>query len=101
MEHKVTGIGGLFFKTEDPKATKEWYQKHLDFNTDEWGCTFWWKDKEGKDCSTQWSPFAKNTEYFSPSNKEFMINYRVANLEALLEETLFSRCYYCRKNRRI
>lgn len=86
MEHKVTGIGGLFFKTEDPKATKEWYQKHLDFNTDEWGCTFWWKDKEGKDCSTQWSPFAKNTEYFSPSNKEFMINYRVANLEALLEE---------------
>ena len=61
MKKRVTGIGGLFFKTKDPKATKEWYKKHLGFNTDDYGCTFWWKDKEGKDCSTQWSPFPENT----------------------------------------
>ena len=86
MEKRVTGIGGLFFKTEDPNATKDWYKKHLGFNTDEWGCTFWWKDKEGKDCSTQWSPFKKDTDYFKPSKKDFMFNYRVENLDDLLVE---------------
>jgi predicted enzyme related to lactoylglutathione lyase len=84
MEKRVTGIGGLFFKASDPDATKEWYQRHLGFNTDSWGCTFWWKDKEGKDCATQWSPFAKDTTYYSPSTKDYMFNYRVENLEALL-----------------
>ena len=84
MKKRVTGIGGLFFKTEDPGATKNWYQKHLGFNTDDWGCTFWWKDKEGKDCSTQWSPFAKDSNYFEPSKKDFMFNYRVENLVELL-----------------
>lgn len=84
MKKRVTGIGGLFFKATDPNATKEWYQQHLGFNTDSWGCTFWWKDKEGKDCSTQWSPFAKDTKYYSPSSKEFMFNYRVEDLESLL-----------------
>ncbi|GAB1308333.1 hypothetical protein KH5_10160 [Urechidicola sp. KH5] len=74
---RVTGIGGLFFKTEDPKATKVWHKKHLGFNTDDWGCTFWWKDKDGKDASTQWSPFAANTDYFKPSEKPFMFNYRL------------------------
>ncbi|MBT7815621.1 MAG: VOC family protein, partial [Polaribacter sp.] len=43
MKNGVTGIGGLFFKSEDPKASKEWYQKHLGFNTDDYGCTFWSK----------------------------------------------------------
>ena len=61
---RVTGIGGLFFKTNDPKKTKDWYQKHLGFNTDDWGCTFWWKDEDGNKCSTQWSPFAKDTKHF-------------------------------------
>jgi len=81
---RVTGIGGLFFKSKDPKASKEWYKKHLRFNTDDYGCTFWWKDAEGKDCATQWSPFKDDTTYFEPSKKEFMFNYRVENLEALL-----------------
>lgn len=85
MKKRVTGIGGLFFKTSNPKATKEWYKRHLGFNTDQWGCTFWWKDKDGKDGSTQWSPFPEDTEYFKPSNKEFMFNYRVADLEGLLK----------------
>ena len=84
MKKRVTGIGGLFFKTKDPKATKDWYHKHLGFNTDDWGCTFWWKDNEGNKASTQWSPFKEDTNYFEPSNKDFMFNYRVENLKELL-----------------
>ena len=86
MKKRVTGIGGLFFKTKDPKKTKDWYQKHLGFNTDDWGCTFWWKDNEGNDASTQWSPFKDDTSYFEPSDKPFMFNYRVENLTELLVE---------------
>lgn len=85
MKNRVTGIGGVFFKTKDPKAVKDWYNKHLGLNTDQWGCTFWWKDKNGNDCSTQWSPFKEDTTHFEPSKKEFMMNYRVENLEELLE----------------
>lgn len=83
---RVTGIGGLFFKSENPIKLKEWYQKHLGFNTDEYGCTFWWKDNNQQIASTQWSPFSKNTNYFEPCKKEFMFNYRVKNLDKLLEE---------------
>lgn len=85
MKNRVTGIGGVFFKTKDPQAVKEWYNKHLGLNTDQWGCTFWWKDKDGNDCSTQWSPFKEDTTHFEPSKKDFMMNYRVENLEELLE----------------
>ena len=85
MKTRVTGIGGLFFKSNDPKASKEWYRKHLGLNTDEYGCTFWWKDKNGNDCSTQWSPFSADTEYFKPSEKAFMFNYRVDDLHALMK----------------
>ena len=84
MNKRVTGIGGLFFKTKNPKETKEWYGKHLGLPVDDYGCTFWWKDKDGEDCSTQWSPFTKDTDYFSPSKKDFMFNYRVENLHELL-----------------
>ena len=82
---RVTGIGGFFFKTEDPNATREWYKNHLGIPTDQYGWTFWWKDKEGNECSTQWSPFETSTKYFEPSQKQFMMNFRVDNLEALLE----------------
>lgn len=85
MKKRVTGIGGLFFKTEDPKATKNQYKNHLGFNTDDWGCTFWWKDENGNKCSTQWSPFTKDSTYFEPSKKDFMFNYRVENLVELLK----------------
>ncbi len=84
MKKRVTGLGGFFFKTKDPDHSKNWYNKHLGLNTDQYGCTFWWKDKEGKDASTQWSPFAEDTKYFEPSNKDFMFNYRVENLKELL-----------------
>lgn len=84
MKKRVTGIGGLFFKSKDPKASREWYHKHLGFNTDDYGCTFWWKDSDGNDCTTQWSAFSSDTDYFKPSTKDFMFNYRVENLEKLL-----------------
>ena len=84
MKNRVTGLGGFFFKTEDPKELKNWYGKHLGLPVDDYGCTFWWKDKEGNDCSTQWSPFAKDTTYFQPSKKELMMNFRVENLVELL-----------------
>jgi phosphoglycerate dehydrogenase-like enzyme/predicted enzyme related to lactoylglutathione lyase len=83
---RVTGIGGLFFKSKHPKKLKAWYKKHLGFNTDDWGCTFWWKDEQNKKSSTQWSLFKNDTTYFSPSKKEYMFNYRVANLVKLLDE---------------
>ncbi|SFA98960.1 hypothetical protein SAMN05660845_1179 [Flavobacterium swingsii] len=82
---RVTGIGGIFFKSENPDSTKEWYKNHLGLPVDDYGCTFSWKDKEGNDCITQWSPFAKDTKYFEPSEKQFMMNFRVDNLEDLLK----------------
>lgn len=86
LEERVTGIGGFFFKSENPEKLRDWYRDHLGLPTDDYGCTFWWKDKEGDDCSTQWSAFEERTTYFEPSKKDFMQNFRVRNLEALLEQ---------------
>lgn len=85
---KVTGIGGIFFKCKDPDTMKEWYQQHLGINTNEYGAVFEWY--QGGDSTkkgfTNWSPFDAKTKYFEPSTKDFMINYRVDDLEALVEE---------------
>jgi predicted enzyme related to lactoylglutathione lyase len=85
---KVTGIGGVFFKAKDPEAVNEWYKKHLGFETTPYGTSFEWMDKDDptKKGLTQWNPFKESTKYFEPSGKDFMINYRVENLEALVEE---------------
>ncbi len=84
---KVTGIGGVFFKSKDPKAINEWYKTHLGFDTTPYGTSFEWKQLEDdKKGLTQWNAFPDATKYFEPSTKEFMINYRVENLEALVEE---------------
>lgn len=85
-EKRVTGIGGVFFKSKNPKELVAWYGKHLGLKTDQYGATFWWRDKEGNDCATQWSPFAADTTYFAPSEKQFMQNFRVDNLEKLLQK---------------
>ena len=85
MKNRVTGLGGFFFKTKNPDTIKKWYGKHLGLPVNDYGCTFNWKDKEGKDCSTQWSPFKQDTAYFAPSEKEFMMNFRVENLKELLK----------------
>ena len=85
---KVTGIGGIFFKCKDPKAINEWYKTHLGFDTSPYGTSFEWRliDDSRKKGLTQWNRFAETTKYFEPSTKDFMINYRVENLEALAEQ---------------
>lgn len=85
---RVTSIGGIFFKCQDPDKIKEWYKQHLGFNTDQWGTAFEWRqaDEGTKRGYSQWSPFAADTKYFEPSTKEFMVNYRVENLEWLVGE---------------
>src|SRR5688572_30625572 len=81
---RVTGIGGLFFRTKDPDKIKEWYKKHLGMESDQYGATFNWIQEHGPKGFTVWSPFKDSTTYFQPSEKEFMFNYRVENLEELL-----------------
>ena len=85
---RVTGVGGIFFKSENPDKMKTWYEKNLGLNTDQWGTNFEWY--QGRDSSkkgfTQWSPFSQNTKHFEPSEKDFMINYRVVHLEKLVEK---------------
>lgn len=85
---KVTGIGGIFFKCKDPKKVTDWYQKHLGLDTNPYGASFAWY--EGTDSTkkgqTQWTPFPETTDYFDPSARDFMINYRVENLEELVEQ---------------
>ena len=85
---KVTGIGGVFFKSKDPKGIKNWYRDHLGLAVDAYGSMFESRDSVNPDKKTylQWSPFDEKTSYFEPSQKEFMINYRVANLELLVNE---------------
>jgi predicted enzyme related to lactoylglutathione lyase len=85
---RVTSIGGIFFKCKDPGKIREWYKTHLGFNTGQYGTVFEWRQAtdSSKKGFSQWSPFAEKTKYFQPSTKEFMINYRVENLEALVEE---------------
>lgn len=85
---KVTGIGGIFFKCQDPDKMKEWYSKHLGLITDQYGALFEFRktNKPDEKAYLQWSTFKKDTEYFNPSKKEFMINYRVDDLIALKKQ---------------
>ncbi|OMQ09080.1 VOC family protein [[Flexibacter] sp. ATCC 35103] len=84
---KVTGIGGIFFFSENPQETRDWYAKNLGLNVNEWGSTFESRkiNKPDEISSLQWSPFKKGDDYFSPSQKEFMINYQVQNIEGLVD----------------
>ncbi|MEM8521171.1 D-3-phosphoglycerate dehydrogenase [Flavobacterium sp. PL12] len=85
-EERVTGIGGFFFKSKNPKKLLSWYATHLGLKTDDFGSTFLWKDENDNQCSTQWSPFVEETDYFAPSEKQFMQNFRVVNLHDLLNK---------------
>ncbi len=86
--NKVNGIGDIFFKCKDPDKIKKWYKTHLGFDTNQFGTRFEWQ--EGTDPtrkgSLQWSPFPETTNYFDPSTKDFMINYRVDNLDKFVEQ---------------
>lgn len=84
---KVTGIGGIFFFSDNPQETKEWYAKNLGLEINEWGSSSFESrdvDRPEEINSLQWSPFKKGDDYFSPSKKDFMINYRVQNIEGLV-----------------
>ena len=85
---KVTGVGGIFFKSKDPKKITEWYQKHLGLDANPYGATFeWYEGADSKTkAQTQWTPFAENSTYFGDSGQDYMINYRVENLESLVAE---------------
>ncbi|MBL8306382.1 MAG: VOC family protein [Rubrivivax sp.] len=84
---RVTGIGGIFFKSQDPQALGAWYREHLGIDVQEWGgAAFRWNgdDNPSGSGTTVWSPFKQDTSYFLPSQASFMVNYRVDDLHALL-----------------
>ncbi len=85
---KVTGLGGIFFKCNDPKGMNDWYAKNLGLPVNEWGTMFDWLDADdpSKKGTTVWTTFPADTKYFNPSEKPFMINYRVENMAALVDE---------------
>lgn len=85
---RVTGIGGIFFFSENQQQTKEWYGTNLGLEITDYGSVFEFRNANRPEESNflQWSPFKKGSTYFAPSTKEFMINYRVNNLEGLLEK---------------
>lgn len=87
MNKRVIGIGGIFFKCKDPKKTREWYAKHLGLVTNEYGSTFEFRNAEKPEEKNflQWSLFKENTDYMEPSDSDFMVNYRVENIEELVE----------------
>jgi predicted enzyme related to lactoylglutathione lyase len=85
---KVTGIGGIFFKSKDPKKISDWYGENLGLVINPYGSVF--EFRQGADPTkkgyTVWSPFKEDSDYFSPSTDDFMVNYRVDDLTSLLEE---------------
>ena len=84
---RVTGIGGIFFFSDNPEKTRQWYADHLGLAVNEWGSSFEFRNANRPDEINylQWSPFKQGSEYFQPSKKEFMINYRVQHIEKLVE----------------
>jgi predicted enzyme related to lactoylglutathione lyase len=85
---KVTGIGGIFFKSKNPNEIKEWYGKNLGIISNEYGSLFEFRNANRPEeiNNLMWTPFNEKTKYFAPSEKEFMINYRVQNLEGLVNK---------------
>ena len=92
---RVTGIGGIFFKARDPVALRAWYQKHLGIDVQNWGgAAFTWSDDAGNPTkgTTVWSIGSDEGDYYAPSKAAFMVNYRVADLERLLETLRSEGC---------
>jgi lactoylglutathione lyase len=85
---KVTAVGGIFFKSKNPGEMRAWYAKNLGFKAEDYGTMFEWRkidDPEQKGYSI-WNPFPDHTRYFEPSTKDFMVNYIVEDLVALVEQ---------------
>ena len=85
---KVTGIGGIFFRSKNPQKTRTWYGKNLGLAIDDYGSPFEFRNanRPNEINYLRWSPFDENSKYFEPSTKEFMINYRVQNIEGLVKK---------------
>ena len=85
---KVTGIGGIFFRSKNPKEAREWYANNLGLAVNQYGSSFEFRNANRPDEVNylSWSPFDENTNYFEPSDKEFMINYRVQNIDGLVKK---------------
>ena len=86
---RVTGIGGIFFKANDPDKLCNWYRLHLGIECEkESGAIFKWRkaDDPTSERYTVWSPFPEDTDYFAPSTKPFMINLQVENLDEVLAQ---------------
>ena len=85
---RVTGVGGIFFYSKNPKETNEWYGKNLGLAIDEWGSPFEFRNANRPEEINylRWSPFDEKTDYFNPSGKQFMINYRVNDIEGLVNK---------------
>jgi predicted enzyme related to lactoylglutathione lyase len=85
MTERVQGIGGIFFKARDPVALREWYRRHLGIAIEAWGGASFTSGGPGSaPVTTVWSVFEESNGYFAPSQARFMINYRVADVRALL-----------------
>ena len=85
---RVTGIGGVFFKAKDTTALSDWYKTHLGIDVQSWGgAAFRWADDDGKPTggTTAWQISSETSDYYAPSTSSFMINYRVADLHALIK----------------
>jgi predicted enzyme related to lactoylglutathione lyase len=80
---RVQGIGGVFFRARDAQTLARWYEQHLGIPIEEWGGSV--MRAEAGDV-TVWSPFKDDTEYFGPSGQQLMVNYRVSDLDAMLEQ---------------
>ena len=88
------GIGGIFFKARDKAALVAWYRDHLGVPVEDWGgASFGWKahDPDG-DAMTVWSAFDHDTSYFEPSTRDFMVNFRVTDLDAMLDQLRAAGC---------
>lgn len=85
---RVTGIGGIFFRSEDPDRTADWYREHLGIPIGEWGWEFRWRDPEDPDREgyTAWSAFGQDSDYFGSPVQDHMVNYRVDDLDAVLDK---------------
>jgi len=85
---KVTGVGGIFFFSNDPSAMREWYEKNLGIVSSEYGTSFESRNMDNPEeiNTLQWCLFKQGSEYFAPSKKEFMINYRVQNIEGMVNK---------------
>ncbi len=93
---RVIGIGGIFFKSKDPAALREWYRSHLGLDIQDWGGAIFQCPQEAAESTqketTIWNIFPADTEYFAPSSSSFMINYRVSDLDALIDSLRAEKC---------